>query len=67
MKVVKEIFLTEEERDILKKASEILDFISDEMMGNNEDDNFSFYKSPKELNSIIVSAHASCFEDYGNY
>ena len=62
MKVVKEIFLTEEERDILKKASEILDFISDEMMGNNEDDNFSFYKSPKELNSIIVSAHASCFE-----
>lgn len=29
MKVVKEIFLTEEERDILKKASEILDFISD--------------------------------------
>ena len=67
MKVVKEIFLTEEERNILKKASEILDFISDEMMGNNEDDNFSFYKSPKELNSIIVSAHASCFEDYRNY
>ena len=64
MRVVKEIFLTEEERDILKKASEILDFISDEMMGNNEDDNFSFYKSPKELNSIIVSAHASCFENY---
>ena len=66
MRVVKEIFLTEEERDILKKASEILDFISDSV-GENEDDNFSFYKSPKELNSIIVSAHASCFEDYGNY
>ena len=66
MRVVKEIFLTEEERDILKKASEILDFISDSI-GDNEDDNFSFYKSPKELNSIIVSAHASCFEDYGNY
>ena len=66
MRVVKEIFLTEEERDILKKASEILDFISDSV-GENEDDNFSFYKSPKELNSIIVSAHASCFEDYKNY
>lgn len=66
MKVVKEIFLTEEERDILKKASEILDFISDSV-GENEDDNFSFYKSPKELNSIIVSAHALCFEDYRNY
>ena len=66
MRVVKEIFLTEEERDILKKASEILDFISDSV-GENEDDNFSFYKSPKELNSIIVSAHASCFEDYRNY
>lgn len=67
MKVVKEIFLTEEERDTLKKASEILDFISDEMMGNNEDDNFSFYKSPKELNGIIVAAHASCFEDCRDY
>ena len=66
MRVVKEIFLTEEERDILKKASEILDFISDSV-GENEDDNFSFYKSPKELNSIIVSADASCFEDYKNY
>lgn len=29
MKVVKEIFLTEEERDTLKKATEILDFISE--------------------------------------
>ena len=66
MKVVKEIFLTEEERDILKKASEILDFISDSV-GENEDDNFSFYKSPKELNGLIVSAHALCFEDYRNY
>lgn len=66
MKVVKEIFLTEEERNILKKASEILDFISDSI-GDNEDDNFSFYKSPKELNSIIVSAHASCFEDCRDY
>lgn len=66
MKVVKEIFLTEEERGTLKKASEILDFISDSI-GDNEDDNFSFYKSPKELNSIIVAAHASCFEDYGNH
>ena len=60
MKVVKEIFLTEEERNILKKASEILDFISDSI-GDNEDDNFSCYKIPKELNSIIISAHASCF------
>lgn len=66
MKVVKEIFLTEEERDILKKASEILDFISDSV-GENEDDNFSFYKSPKELNGIIFAAHASCFEDYRKY
>ena len=66
MKVVKEIFLTEEERNILKKASEILDFISDSI-GDNEDDNFSFYKSPKELNSISVSAHASCFEDCRDY
>ena len=66
MKVVKEIFLTEEERNILKKASEILDFISDSV-GENEDDNFSFYKSPKELNGLIVSAHASCFEDYRSY
>lgn len=66
MRVVKEIFLTEEERNILKKASEILDFISDSI-GDNEDDNFSFYKSPKELNGIIVAAHASCFEDYRNY
>ena len=59
MKVVKEIFLTEEERDTLKKASEILDFISDRV----EDDNFFSYKSPEELNDIIFSAHASCFED----
>ena len=66
MKVVKETFLTEEERDTLKKASEILDFIFDSV-GENEDDNFSFYKSPKELNSIIVSAHASCFEDCRDY
>lgn len=66
MKVVKEIFLTEEERDILKKASEILDFISDSV-GENEDDNFSFYKSPKELNGLIVSAHALCFEDCRDY
>lgn len=66
MKVVKEIFLTEEERDTLKKATEILDFISDSV-GENEDDNFSFYKSPKELNSIIVSAHALCFEDCRDY
>ena len=66
MRVVKEIFLTEEERDILKKASEILDFISDSV-GENEDDNFSFYKSPKELNGIIVAAHASCFEDCRDY
>ena len=66
MKVVKEIFLTEEERDTLKKATEIFDFISDSMW-DNEDDNFSFYKSPKELNSIIGSAHASWFEDCRDY
>ena len=66
MKVVKEIFLTEEERNILKKATEILDFISDSV-GENEDDNFSFYKSAKELNSMIVSARASCFEDCRDY
>ena len=62
MKVVKEIFLTEEERDTLKKASEILDFISDEMIEDN--DNFFSYKIPEELNDIIFSAHASCFKDY---
>ncbi len=66
MKVVKEIFLTEEERNILKKASEILYCIS-EMVEDNEDDNFSSYKSPEELNDVIVSAHASCFEDYRNH
>ena len=66
MRVIKEIFLTEEERNILKKASEILDFISDSV-GENEDDNFSFYKSPKELNGLIVSAHALCFKDCRDY
>ena len=63
MKVVKEIFLTEEERDILKKASEILDFIS-EMVGDNGDDSIFSYGSPEELNNIIISAHAPCFEEY---
>lgn len=58
MKVVKEIFLTEEERDTLKKATEILNFIS-ERVG----DTFS-YRTPAELDDLLVSAHGSCFEDY---
>lgn len=66
MKVVKEIFLTEEERDILKKATEILDFIS-ERVGDNGDDNLLSYRTPKELEDFLSSACASCFEDYRNY
>ena len=62
MKVVKEIFLTEEERDILKKASEILDFIS-ERVGDNGDDNLLSYKIPKELEDFLSSAYDSCFEE----
>lgn len=62
MKVVKEIFLTEEEKDILKKATEILNFISERVGGNGDDTSFS-YKSPKELEDILFSAHEPCFED----
>ena len=63
MKVVKEIFLTEEERDTLKKASEILDFISERVGDNGDDSSFS-YRSPKELEDILSSAHVPCFGDY---
>ena len=63
MKVVKEIFLTEEERDTLKKASEILDFIS-ERVGDNGDDNLLSYKIPKELEDFLSSSYDSCFEEY---
>lgn len=61
MKVVKEIFLTEEEKDILKKATEILNSIS-ERVGDNGDTSFS-YRSPQELEDILFSAHDACFED----
>lgn len=64
MKVVKEILLTEEERDILKKASEILDFISERVGGDNGDDSFFSYRNPKELEDILSFAHAPCFEEY---
>lgn len=63
MKVVKEIFLTEEERDTLKKATEILDFIS-ERVGDNGDDNLLSYRIPKELENFLSSACNSCFEEY---
>ena len=61
MKVVKEIFLTEEERDTLKKATEILNFISERV--DDSDTAFS-YRTPAELDELLVSAHNSCFEDY---
>jgi len=62
MKVVKEIFLTEEEKSVLKKATEILDFLS-KIIDDNGDSAFS-YRSPVELDKLLESAHDGCFEDY---
>lgn len=62
MEVVKEIFLTEEEKDTLKKATKILNFIS-ERVGDNGDTAFS-YRTPAELDDFLVAAHDGCFEDY---